>query len=194
VDAIRSGAELESTFVAIHEPGGHTGQMPIRRARRLDPPPEAGADAVALRIESEWGVLWVFSSFAEEVEIDGIRFQGDFGIVCRAANTDCWFMAVGSPTLRFAEAGFSDQPSHWRGEVAENTPTTITSASPRPQGWPTHPEWCGSYVRLHDGKHETGFPVEATTGETIMVRRFPLPKVSAFELPAVRYLSVTQRP
>ena len=190
VDATREGTSLSSTFIAIHEPSSGTGSMPVRQAKPLDTPVEAGPDAVALRIESDWGTYWLFSEFANEAEIDGIRFEGDFGIVCRASGSTHWLMSVGSPTLRAPELGFSGQVDYWRGKIASNTETAITSSTPRPSGWPAHPNWCQSYVRVNDGKHDTGFPVEATDPYTIRVRRFPLPQVSEFELPALRYASV----
>jgi len=190
VDAIREGTDLNSTFVAIHEPGRDTGSLPIRQAEQLALPAEAGPDALALRIESEWGTYWLFSQFASEAEIDGIRFEGNLGIVCRVSGSTCWLMSVGSPTLRAPELGFSGESDYWRGKVVSNTAATITTSTSRPKGWPAHPKWCQSYVRVNDGKHDTGFPVEATEPSTIKVRRFPLPQVREFELPAVRYASV----
>ena len=47
-------------------------------------------------------------------------------------------------------------------------------------------------IRVHDGEHQTGFPVQATTRDTVTVTRFPLPRIAAFELPAVRYIAGTE--
>ena len=99
-------------------------------------------------------------------------------------------MSVGATTLKHERLGFEGQAAVWQGEVRENTDELITTSTPRPAGWPTRPKWCQSYLRAHDGDYETGFPVQATGPNSITVRRFPLPKLSAFELPAVRFASV----
>jgi hypothetical protein len=97
VDALRAGKDLESTFVAVHEPSGQGG-MPVRRVVRLEVPERAGPDAVAVRIESRWGVYRVFSGFRREAEVDGIRFEGTFGIACEMGKV--WWMACGARTLK----------------------------------------------------------------------------------------------
>lgn len=190
VDAVRSGTDLESTFVAIHEPGGPGGAKAIRSAERLETPGAAGPDAVALGIDSEWGVYHVFCSFDDEAEIDGIRFQGDFGVFCDAPDGGRWLMAAGAGTLERGGTGFAGKPAYWRSDVARSTETELIAATARPEDWPTQHEWATSYVLLHDGEHHTGFPVTTTSPNSVTVRRFPLPEMNAFELPAVRYLSV----
>ena len=192
VDAIRTGEPLSSTFVALHEPCRPDGIGPVRRATCIAPPATAGADAVALKIESDWGTCWVFLDFAGEAEIDGIRFQGDLGVFCRVSDLTYWLLGVGATTLCQAQTGFDGMPGHWRGEVSANTESVITTGTARPEDWPELPPSCQAYVRVHDGSYHTGFPVAATSQNTVTVRRFPLPPVSAFELPAVRYLSLEQ--
>ncbi len=192
VDAVLRGEDLASTFVAIHEPSAPDGSMPIRRVERLTLPNAAGDSAVGLRIESGWGTYWVLADFAEEAEVDGIHFQGKFGVFCRRSARSHWVVGVGAGTLREGDVGFRDMPATWRSDVPENTDSTLHASSPRPDGWPTTADSCTSYVRVHDGDHQTGFPVQATTQDTVTVRRFPLPRVTAFELPAVRYIAGTE--
>ena len=192
VDAVRQGDDLASTFVAIHEPCDAAGKLPIRAASLIELPLAAGPNAVAVRIESAWGTHWVFSQFESEVTVDGIRFEGDFGAFCRSAKSEHWLMAVGASTLKHERLGFEGQAAKWKGKVVENTDTVITTSTPRPAGWPVRPEWCQGYVLAHDGAHETGFPVQSTGPKSITVRRFPLPKLTTFELPAVRFASVAE--
>ena len=192
LDAIREGADLATVFVALHEPGSADGSMPVRHAARLVPPAEAGPEAVALRIESAWGRLWVFSGFASEVELEGIRFQGDIGVFCQGDGATCWLLGVGAPSLCREQVGFRAKTASWRSDVVRNTSSVITAASPRAPDWPAHIQGCESYVLAHDGEYRTGFPVETTGPDTVTVRRFPLPELQAFELPALRYLSVEE--
>ena len=190
VDAIRKGDDLTSTFVAIHEPSCADGTMVIQAAERLVVPEQAGPRALGVRIAAKWGTLWVLVAFENEVEIDGLRFQGEFGVFCERSESSYWLMAVEARTLERNGAGYADLPDVWRGKAAESTTSVITTDAPRPTPWTEQLPWCSSYVRLHDGTHHTGFPVHATTPNTITVTRFPLPKVTEFELPAVRFASV----
>ncbi|NQT18946.1 MAG: hypothetical protein HQ592_04515, partial [Planctomycetes bacterium] len=190
VDAIRKGESLTSTFVAIHEPSCADGTMVIQSAERLVVPAPAGPRAVAMRIAARWGTLWILVAFDKEVEIAGIRFQGEFGVFCQRSESSYWLMGAEARTLERGGAGFVDLPAVWRGKASENTTSVIRTDVSRPTPWTEQLPWCSSYVRLHDGTHYTGFPVDATTPNTITVRRFPLPKVTEFELPAVRYVSL----
>ncbi len=215
VDALRTGRDLESTFVAVHEPGGAGGAMPIRRVVRLTVPEQAGPDAVAVRIESRWGTYRVFSDFRREAEVDGIRFEGKFGIVCETGKV--WWMACGANTLksereqgrkgerekkRFTHAptlprshtgrkggdgfGFEGAPAAWSGLISRQTGDTLFAEKPPPAGWSGVPDDLTAYVVLRSGKYLTGYPVKAIDGRRIVVDGFPLPKVRRFELMAVR--------
>ncbi|MCK5802121.1 MAG: heparinase II/III family protein [Lentisphaeria bacterium] len=190
VDAIRKGENLASTFVAIHEPSRADGEMIIQAAERLVVPEQAGPRAVALRVASKWGAIWILVAFDNEIEIDGIRFQGEFGVFCERSESSYWLMGAAARTLERAGSGYADLPAIWRGKATENTSSIIRADTPRPTPWPEQLAGCSSTIRLHDGTHHTGFPVDATTSDTITVTRFPLPEVSEFELPAVRYISV----
>ena len=192
LDAVRSGTDLASVFVAVHEPAGSDGSGCIRHAERVVPPMESGPDAVALRVDCEWGTHWIFLAFDGEGELDGIRFRGDFGVFCRVSGSTYWLMGLGAATLQSGVDGFSGRPGHWRSAVANNTAAVITSAVPRPAAWPVSPKWCRSYVLAHDGKYHTGFPVRSTAPDTLTVERFPLPRLAEFDLPALRYVSVAE--
>jgi hypothetical protein len=189
VDAVRTGDELRSVFVAVHEPSGPEGKWPIHSARRLEVPREAGPDAVAVKIESAWGDYLVLSDFAGQAEIDGVRFAGSFGVLCRTRAGEPWMFAVGASTLEQGDFGFSGSPARWSTEVESNTETVIHTATERPRDWPSAPEDCRNYVLANDGAYDTGFPVEAVGRESITVGRFPLPKLTSCQLPAVRYMS-----
>ena len=187
VDSIREGEDLSSVFVAIHEPSAPDGGMPIRSAARLEVTDSAGPDAVALKVESDWGTYTALAGFSEEAEVDGVRFQGDFGIVCKTPGEGAWHFAVGAETLYSDDSGFEGKTARWKGEVAQNTETAISAKAPCPHDWPEVPEGCQCYVLVNDGSSDTGFPVAGVEENEITVTRFPLPQVSDFDLSALRY-------
>jgi hypothetical protein len=55
---------------------------------------------VALRIESRWGTYLILSEFSREVGVEGVRFKGKFGVVCRTAEGKRWMLAAGAETLK----------------------------------------------------------------------------------------------
>ena len=181
---MRKGDEIQSTFVAVHEPSAEGAVMPIRRAERLDTPEAAGPDAVAVRIESEWGTHFVFNEFAAEAEVAGIRFEGTFGVVSQGR----WLFALGASTLQCGELGFERQAATWTGGVQEGTGTVMTAVPSRPAGWPPPRAGFRNHVIVNDGAHWTGFPIEGTEKDAIRVTRFALPKVSAFKVLALRFM------
>ena len=189
VDAVRAGDGLKSIFVAVHEPSSPSGEWPIRSASRLDVPQKAGPEAVAVKIESDWGTYLVLSHFAARAEVDGVLFAGDFGVLCRTSVGEQWLFAVGAETFQQDALGFSGSSARWSGEVESNTETVLRTTAEKPTDWPPLPENCGNYVLANDGAYDTGFPVEETQRQSVTVRRFPLPKLTSFELPAVRYVS-----
>jgi hypothetical protein len=217
VDAVREGEDLSSAFVVVHEPSGPRVTMPIRGAVRLEVPAEAGPDAVALRIESRWGTYLILSEFSREAGVEGVRFKGKFGVVCRTAKGKCWMLACGASTLKvegrrskvegyhssfalrtshFALPvvrrgegfGFENAPALWKGRVVSQTAYEIVSNTQRPAGWAALPEGVTSYVLAQTDPYLTGFPVKAVGKNRISVDRFPLPKAKRFEALEVRYL------
>jgi hypothetical protein len=193
VDATNTGDDLSSTFVAVHEPGVPGGNMPISSAVLIETPTEAGEDAVAVLIESDWGTYVVLSHFDTEAECEGVRFQGEFGVLWirpdgkrtilshRAATFTV--TASGHPT---GSLGFSDAPVVWESEVVANTGLEITAKTAPPEGW-THTS--GGYLLADAEGLATGFPVSSVDGVNITIERFPVPKsVKQFSFPAVRLI------
>ncbi|MBN2308533.1 MAG: heparinase II/III family protein [Candidatus Hydrogenedentes bacterium] len=205
VDAVRTAADAPSTdapsgeglasvFVAVHEPGLDDGTMPITRVERLAVPEAAGAEAVALRIESAWGTFRVFNEFAEEAEIEGVAFQGDFGVVHEADAGPDWVFALGASTARAGGLGFAGECARWTGRAIENTEDTVTADTEAPAGWPATPDGCCNYLRAYTDPYWTGFPIEQAEDARIRVGRFPLPGVSTFEVRALRLIQNEGRP
>ena len=56
-----------------------------------------------------------------QVEIDGVRFAGDFGVLCRPPAGERWLFAVGAETLQQGTFGFSGNSAWWPGEVESST-------------------------------------------------------------------------
>ena len=193
VDAVREGAELASTFVAIHEPSGSGGTMPIQAARLLEVPAPAGPDAVALDIDTMWGRYHVFSAFEVEAEIDGVRFQGDFGLLCSSPEGSTWAVGVGAQTLETGDFGFAGAPACWQGAVTEHTANVIRMSAPRPANWPALDPRCQAYVTVTTDKAETCFPVLQTDAQSITTGRFPLPELAHGILPALHYIEAPRR-
>ncbi len=88
--------------------------------------------------------------------------------------------------------GFSDAPASWSGKVLAHTQKAITTDTPRPAGWPRLPCDVTNHVVVRAGRYTTGFPVCSAGHNQITVGRFPLPKVTRFRLPAVRYEALTE--
>jgi hypothetical protein len=188
LDAIRKGTNLDSTFVAIHEPSGPRGAMPITEATRLDVPKSAGPDAVALRIDSKWGTYFIFSEFENEAEVEGIRFKGTFGVLCRPPKDKPWLLSCQASTFKAKDIGFEGAPKAWSGEILSYTEETITSASSMPSGLLKVPSSVVPYVIVNHGSQATGFPVDFIEGNKINVKRFPIQYLTRFHMPGVRYI------
>lgn len=190
LDVVRSGKSIDSTFVAVHEPSGPDGTMPIQTVERLELPATAGPDAVAIRIVSSWGTYLVFSEFATPTQVAGVRFQGAFGVLNQGRDGERWLLAAGAGTFMADGLGFHDISSTWGGRIAAQTETQLTSESIAPHDWPTVPTGVTSYalVRVKDGTM-TGFPVRSTQDKTISFDRFPLPPSDEFKLESVQFLA-----
>jgi hypothetical protein len=187
VDAITVGQDLSSTFIALHEPGGPRGSMPVRRARQLRLPTHAGQNAVAVRLLTKWGIYWIFSDVDAEVQVDGIRFQGSFGVWCEPPDGEAWHFAVGASTLARGEGGFSGIAPSWHGQATDDDGANIKPDSGPPEGWSDPPEGVTAWIAVDTDTYRTGYPLRTTSADRIAVDRFPLETVTGFELPAVRY-------
>ncbi|MFO7975056.1 MAG: heparinase II/III family protein [Candidatus Hydrogenedentota bacterium] len=189
LDAVRLGENLESVFVAVHEACVGKEPLPVMRVERVDVPATAGPDALALRIDSQWGEYLILSEFENRSPIGNVWFQGRFGIVCESSKGKPWVFGLGASTLTAAGQGFENHSAFSRGTLAAQTPEVLTADVSVPEDWPAIPEGFTPYVRIHDGTHWTGFPVKSIDDKRISVRRFLLPPdLGEFELPALRYI------
>lgn len=184
VDAVREGADLASAFVAVHEPGAAR----IVRIERLDAP-QAGAEAVALRIDTADERYWVFSDFADMAEVDGIAFQGAFAVFRGRGDAVDAFMSVAATATRVPGRGEFDGEASVAGEVVTQNPRSFTTALDGSPGNLAFDEHAQAYVRVRRGGGEvwTGYPLGNIEGRRITVKDYPLPEIDAYELPAVRY-------
>jgi len=189
VDAVNQGTDLRSAFVAIHEAGGPRGSMPIRRADRLEVPSSAGANAVALRIESKWGTYVLLSEFAREAEVGGIRFRGKLGLLHTTPEGKRRLLTCGAQRLTDGDFGFADAPACWKGKVAGHSETVLFPDTDCPSGWPALPGAATAYLLAGSGKQYTGFPVKSVGRERITVDRFPLLPAKRFSLLATQYIA-----
>lgn len=189
VDAIRQGENVQSTFVAVHEPSGPDGAFAIRHVERLAVPSQAGADAVALRIESAWGEYLLLSEFADQAEVAGVRFRGALAIVHTDTKGKRWLLAQEAATCRAGSFGFEGATPVWKGSITKHTAQEMVTDVPRPADWQNVHGDAVSYVIATTADGVTGFPVRHMDAERIEVERFPLPEVSAFALPNTRTLA-----
>lgn len=186
VDAVRDGENLESTYVAVHEPLDSADMPRVLSAERLDAPTEAGPDAVALRVKTAWGTYTILNAFETAGAVEGATFQGDLGIVYRGSEMT-WACALGASELTVAGKGFKETPAHWTGEISDVTDQVIATSTPRPEGWPEVPDESNVYVRLRTGDFWTGLPIVSVMDGVIETVRFPIPsEATEFDVPSWR--------
>lgn len=184
VDAVREGENMESVFIAVHEPLDGIDGARVRAAERLDAT-AGGPDAVALRIEAAWGTYYVLNAFENAAQIGEMQFQGDFGIAFdNGANR--WLWSLGASTFRWNDKGFDDVSARWAGAVTAQDESHFSTDTVRPEDWQAHEDQCTAYVRVFDGTYWTGFPVSGCDAQRVAVDRFPLPEVKEFDYPALR--------
>ena len=168
------------------------GDAPVRIMAVLNVSPESfypgsiRRDAAALRVVSGRGTYLILSDFAAEAEVEGVRFQGRFGVVFEGTGGDRWSFAVGASTLRKGPEGLMSAPAVWSGRCTVAEDNVLKVATPRPAGWRETPKGCRSWVNVYDGSFWTGFPMRAADEREIAVERFPVPTAAGeFELPSV---------
>jgi hypothetical protein len=199
LQAIREGENLKSSFVAIHEPSGVNDKNPVLDVLPFDLPKHCGDDAIALKIQTIWGLYYLFSEFAKEFEIEGIKFEGTFGIFCRSFEREDWIFALGAKTLQRSKFGIRGKANYWIGSTYGNDNYSMQTDVKRPDNWTKTPADCVQYVTVSQIVHsdnyryklpliKTAYPLAKTTESTIAVRRFPLQNVKSFILPALDYL------
>ncbi|MCP4640244.1 MAG: hypothetical protein GY851_07430 [bacterium] len=185
VDAIRSGEELTSTFVAVHEPMDEDG--PSVLGTELIDATGAGARAVAIRVETAWGTYVVLHDFESPTQVADVEFVGDFAVLCFVDGALDRYMTVGASTLRCGKKGFADAVARVSGEVAESNDEGFTVSDTSAQDWPVLDAGAQAHVRVRTGEGWLGYPVAKLTDNSVLVKDYPLPEVTAFELPSVRY-------
>ena len=180
VDGIRSGEDLESHFVAVHEPDGG-GEGAIRSVERLDV--LAGPDAVVLKIEHRNGAYFALNNFETYQEVAGIGFQGTFALVYRPANAPARYLAVGASQLRNDDTVCVDGPPRWQSAATRVSGDTLKADEAPPAGWGSGMGNAKAYARILSDSGWTGIPLESLGNDGIVrATRFPLPPLSAVEV------------
>jgi hypothetical protein len=189
VDAVNEGQDVTSTFVALHEPSGPDGTFPVAEAELLELPPHAGPGAVAVKIRSKWGTYLVLADVDSEITVDGITFDGKYGLCKAGLDGRQTLVSCGARTLGKGDFGFRRQPARWSGEIGQHTDDQFVAGVPMPDGFPAAiPQMCQNYVLVDWGEYVTGYAVGALTKDRINVLRFPLENPRRFDLPALRVL------
>jgi hypothetical protein len=189
LEVVRVGSALSSVFAGLHEPGINGALSSIQSAQRLNVPGAAGPDAVAIEVVTVWGTYLIFSEFAAEAQVGGVRFDGKFGIHCTPVGGAApWAVACGASTLRAGDLGFENRTAWWNNTVATRTTQTIVAGAGRPVDWPRPVAGARTWLLINDGEHETGFPVLEDDAQSVTVDRFPLPAgtETTFKVPALR--------
>ena len=192
--------ELESTFIALHEPAADVDSLPVQNVEILPVSDDIGPEALALRITCDWGTYLVFNQFEREGIIDGIRFQGRFGILGSTTddmNTDPrrWLLSYQASTFQStmfrsryrSRFGFENAVPVWTGNVRRQTEDSLYSSRTRPHPWPRIPKEVTAHVLVDTEQAVTAYPVKAVARERIVTQRFPLQQAQKFELAAVHY-------
>jgi hypothetical protein len=184
LNVVRQGEDLESTFVAVHEPAGLDGNLPISHIQRLPVPAAAGPDAVALRIESAWGKYLFLCGFEQETLVAGLRFQGAFGLLHEDPAGRRRLVASESVTMKTEDGfGVEQTPTVWSGAMTRSGAMRIVAENEPPAGFGGLPAGVTNYVIAPAGDYRSGWPVRNIEGRTIEVDRFPLQERGDFRLP-----------
>ena len=163
--------------------------MPVLEAKQLMLPKRAGKNSVAIKLTTNWGDYLIFSECIREVEVEGVRFKGRFGIYGKSCDGAPWVLTSGAETMKSTGIGFEKANTRWSGNVTEITESRMATDEPRPRGWKNPPEGVKQYVRTKIGKYWTGFPVKNVGRNRISVERYPLQPCKRFELLETRYMS-----
>ncbi len=162
----RLGADLESTFVTVFEPGA--GEDLVRAVVRL---PCARPGLVALRLELAAGAVhYVFCAATaddEPVTVDGVTFAGQVGHLARgpAGQVQAAYL-YNATRLALGDWQLSgDAPLHTRIAACDYRANRITLADALPAGRaPT-----GVTVSIDSGAYGSSFEVRATEGDRTLV-------------------------
>ena len=190
LDVVRQGTGVQSIFVGLHEPSVNGALTSIQSARKLNVPVGAGPDAVAIEVVTVWGTYLIFSEFAAEAQVGGVRFAGKFGIHYTPVGASAvpWAVACGASTLKAGDLGFENRTAMWSDTIATHTTQRIVAGAGRPADWPRQVAGARTWLLVNDGEYETGFPVLEDDAQSVTVDRFPLPAgtKTTFKVPALR--------
>ncbi|MCC6145029.1 MAG: heparinase II/III family protein [Candidatus Hydrogenedentes bacterium] len=184
VDAVREGEGLASTFVALHEPIPAGGEGAIANAEHIEVP-EAGPNAVAVRVKTLFGDWLILNDFDTPTEVDGVRFQGAFALLKLDASAKA-YMTIAAHLLDGENLHLDDAQPLLIGAIAA-TDGDHLAVQDAPATWPACDTGATAWLRLHTPQGWTGYPVAAAEGNTVTVKDYPLVESDTFELPAVRY-------
>jgi len=188
LDAIRRGKNLESTFVAVHEPLHNHDSGPIEAIEQVHLAENVGNQALALKIKTKWGTYYMLNHFDREADVQNVRFKGKLAVLGQTPDGKAWALASEAETLEYGSLGFSHQPANWSGQVNNYTVDCIKTLSKKPEKWANIPGGCQNYVLIFDGDYQTGYPVCAIEDTGIVLARFPLMKANYFVLPSFDYI------
>lgn len=173
VDAIREGEDLESVFVAVHEPSRGVSNWLIQNVERIDV--ESG---IAIRVETSVGDYFLLNDFDEAGEAHGFEFQGRFAAAHVVGDEVVSYMTVGAKRFLRGGVGFESDEAVVRGD----TLTAVVNSGDSE---------IGQYARVLTADGWKGYPV-ARVDNLLHVRDYPLAEgVTEFVAPTVRYETLT---
>lgn len=181
VDSVRAGEDLQSTFLAVHEPHGAESAASVHTVERLVV--SAGPEAVVLKIEHRDGVYLALNNFETYQEIEGIGFQGTFALVYRPTNAPATYLAVGASQLRIDGTVCVDGPPRWESVATRVSGDTLKADAAPPAAWRSGMGDAKAYARILSEGDWTGIPLEHVADDgTVRATRFPLPPLSAVDV------------
>ena len=184
VEAIREGDDVESVFVAVHDPAGV-----VTSAEIVETIPHTDPNAVVVQITSEWGTYLVFSDCADEVETDRARFAGAFGALCIPLIGPRWYLASGARTLMTVDGfGFDNGMPEFESVARRDGYDRIALETAIPREQHPVPDDVKHYVAIETDTLATGLPIARMDERTITVDTFPVPDdIRRVRYEAVRY-------
>ncbi len=186
VDAVREGNNLSSTYLAVHTLGRPEGTLAITAAERLDVA-EGGPRAAGLRVVSSYGIDYCLHDFDEVLEVDGIRFQGQFALLRLIDGEVAAYLTVGATLLDAHGVGFEDAHPAFAGKVTAHEGQTLRLEGAYENGPPVIEGPVTNYARVKRLQGWTGYPIDTLTEDGLRIKDYPLHTSEAVELSSVRY-------
>jgi len=179
VDTVRSGTDVQSTFVAVHEPLHDVHR--IASVTRIET--TGGPDAVALRIEGETGMYLALNNFDTVATVEGVVFKGRFALIHRPPAGPTRYLAVSAETLRIDGQECAVGTPVWQSAATRVSTDTLKAEQSPPAAWGTEMGEAEAYARILVDGDWTGIPLEDIADDgTVRAARFPLPSLSAIEV------------